>query len=330
VSAPAKNPPRVAIIVPAYNQAVLLSEAIESILAQTYQDWEAVIVDDASHDDSYEVARSFAARDPERITAMRLERNQGVAGARNAGIRASRGGELICLLDHDDYWMENYLENSVSIYDAAVAEGRRVGVVSSNGLMLTPEGITGETWFDRNGRIDEVDLDKMIQRNYLLARALFPRVAYDEAGGAFEPTCRGSDDYDLWLRIMELGYEAITVEEALVIYRDHPGAFSRNRLAYAEGASTCYRRALKRGKMSRSQLRAVRARLRHNRALQDRELVYEAIARGDRLRAVSLAIRAAPRGLLAFAQDPHRWSEWLGGIWRRGTRRSQSGSLADG
>jgi glycosyltransferase involved in cell wall biosynthesis len=302
--------PRVAVIVPAHNASDLLSQALESVLVQTYRDWEAVVVDDASSDGTLAVAEAFAARDPERISVLRLDENVGVGGARTAGIDHSRGGELICLLDQDDLWDERYLERTVAAYDEAIGAGARVGIVSSNTLMLTEEGITGETWWDRNGWVEPVDLDAMLRHNYLNARALFPRAAYEEAGGQFARECGGSDDYDLWLRILEAGYVAIGVSEPLVTYRDHAGAFSRDHLAMAEGAIACYRRALDRGALSRSRRRLARARLRHFRALRYREQFRGAVAARRPLAAVRYGARAAPYGLIAFVQDPRRWREW--------------------
>lgn len=302
--------PRVAVIVPAYNRADLLPQALESVLAQTFARWKAVVVDDASSDGTYEVARTFAERDPERVEVIRLERNVGVGAARNAGIDASPESELICLLDSDDYLLEKYLERAVAVYDAAVAEGRPIGIVSSNARILTPDGFTGETWFDRDRRIPHVDIDAMIRLNYLHARAIFPRAAYEAAGGGFAPECGGSDDYDLWLRIMEAGYEAVTIDEPLVVYREHPGADSVDHLSRAEGKLVCFRRALERGALSARQRRAVRAQIRHFRALRARELAYQALRQRRLLSALLLGARAAPLGLMAFVQAPSRWPEW--------------------
>ncbi len=207
-------PPRVAVIVPAHNGERLLPQTLESILAQTYEDWEVVLVDDASTDGTLGVAESFARRAPGRFTVVRLDQNVGVGGARSAGTDRSGGGELLCLLDQDDLWDERYLDHSVAAFDQALAAGRRVGIVSSNALILDEDGVSGETWWDRNGWVEPVDLDAMIRRNYLMARSLFSRAAFEDAGGTFARDCGGSDDYDLWLRILEAGYEVIGVPRA--------------------------------------------------------------------------------------------------------------------
>jgi glycosyltransferase involved in cell wall biosynthesis len=302
------------VIIPAYNRRDLLPQALESLVRQTYPGWEAIVVDDGSSDDTYDVARSFAERDP-RIRALKLEENVGVGEARNAGIRTS-GAELLFLLDTDDYLYEQCLERLVEAYDDGVAAGRHVGVVSVNARILTPSGFAADTWIDRYGTDGPVNLDSMIKANHLLARALLPRAAYDEVGGGFARECKGTDDYDLWLRLLERGYEAITVAEPLAVYRHHPGADSRDYRARSDGTIAAYRRALERGALTRRQRLAVRRQIIHYSALRDREGIFEAIVNGRRARAAVLAVRAAPVALAAFAQRPSRWSAWLRGLLR--------------
>jgi glycosyltransferase involved in cell wall biosynthesis len=321
MSKAADSAPRVAVIIPAYNRADLLREALDSVLEQTYDDWETIVVDDASSDDTYEVAESYSRRDP-RVKALKLDRNRGIAGARMEGIAAAGDGEFICLLDSDDYWRPEYLERSVAAYDEASAAGRKVGIVSSNTDLLTPEGITGETWHDVNGIVDPIDLDAMLRHNYLHARAILSRRAWDDAGGHFAPECRGSDDYDLWLRIMELGYEAIALPEPLVVYRDHPGADTHDHLARAEGVLACYRRSLARGRLNERQQRIAQAGITHWEALRKRELVYLAMVKRQPLEVVRTSISAVPDGVRAFAQGRSRWREWAGDLRRpRGNLR---------
>jgi glycosyltransferase involved in cell wall biosynthesis len=318
-------PPRVAVIVPARNRADLLPEALDSILAQTYDDWEAVVVDDASTDDTYAVAVAYAERHPGRITALTLRENVGVGAARTIGIRATRGGELICLLDSDDRLLESYLERMIGAFDAARSRGRRPGVVSCDGLILGSEGITGETWFGRAGLTDPIDLDGMLRRNCVLARAIFSRAAYEDVGAAFAAECGGWDDYDLWLRMIEAGYEAIMVPEPLVLYREHAGSHSRDRVTRAQGAIETYRRAIARGALTPRQRRAARRQILHYRASGQWELLYRALTRADRRAAVRIAVGAVPLAVAAFLQQPSRWGSWATRLRReaRALRRAR-------
>jgi teichuronic acid biosynthesis glycosyltransferase TuaG len=311
--------PRVAVILAVWNDERYLAQAVESVIAQTCRDWELVIIDDASTDASREIAESFADRHPDRISVLRLERNAGSAEARNRGIAASRGGDLLALLDSDDYWREDYLERQLALYDDACAAGRRVGIVACNAWLHPPEGVTGQTWADIRRWRDSIDLDQLLEYNYIFARTLFSRTASDEVGG-FSPECvvrdgspnryAASDDYDLWLRIMEAGYEVAVTREPLAFYRLDPNGRSRNTGLIAEAAIVLYRRALARGSLTARQRRVARKRLRHWHAVRERERVTDALAERRRLAASALALRAAPSGLIAFLQSPGRWGEW--------------------
>ena len=113
--AQASDNPRVSAIVTTYNRAAMLPRAVRSVLAQTYEDYELIIVDDCSTDDTPEVIRTFA--DP-RIRAVRQADNAGVSAARNTGIRLARG-EYVALLDDDDEWLPRKLQRQVAALDAS-------------------------------------------------------------------------------------------------------------------------------------------------------------------------------------------------------------------
>jgi glycosyltransferase involved in cell wall biosynthesis len=306
--------PRVVVAVPVHDGERFLATALASIAAQTYADWEAIVVDDASGDGGPDIAAGFAGRDP-RFRLIRLERNAGVAAARNAAIRASAGTELVALLDQDDAWAPGYLARSVALFDAARTAGRRPGIVACNARLSTADGMLAETFAERFGWTDRIDLDAMIARNCVLARALFSRAAFEAVGG-FAPECGAADDYDLWLRMLEAGYEVIATREPLVTYRLHAAAQSRDLGRMAESNLVAYRRALARGTLSPRQRRALRSRVRHHRALRERARVRAALAGRRPVRAGALALRAAPHGLVAFLQAPGRWGEWARGALR--------------
>jgi glycosyltransferase involved in cell wall biosynthesis len=311
--------PRVAVIVPVWNDEAHLAQALESVQAQSYSDWELIIIDDASTDNSPQIATSFALRDPDRITVLRVEQNVGSAEARNQGIAASRGAELLALLDSDDYFHPDYLKRSLELYEKALAAGRRVGILACNAWLHLPGGVTRETWANVRRWTDSIDLDLLLDHNYVFARALFSRAAFDKAGG-FSSDCvvrdhskqryAASDDYDLWLRIVEQGYEVAVTREPLAFYRFDPAGRSRDPQLIAEAAMIVYQRALARGALTGSQRRRARKRLRHWRAVHERARVSQALTERRRIDAGALALRAAPHGLVAFLQAPGRWGEW--------------------
>ena len=307
---------RVTVAVPMHNGVRYLEEAVESIRAQRYASWQAVLVDDASSDGTHALACELAARDPDRISVVRLERNVGVAGARAAAIAAARPTELVALLDQDDVLAEHYLERCVALYDEGVAAGRSVGIVSCDVWFFDSSGARSGTLSQLQGWVGDVTYDRMIQRNCVCARALFSREAYEHAGG-FQTETQPSDDYDLWLRMLELGYEVVTTPELLAGYRRHDGATSRDEARMASAAIVVHRRALSRGAVTRTQRRALRARIRHHRALRERARLGQALADRRMLAAGTRAARAAGYGSIAFVQTPSRWGEWMLDVVRR-------------
>jgi len=320
------RPPRVSVVIPAYNAAAFLGEAVDSVLAQTYGDWEAIIADDASTDSTFDVACAIAVADA-RVRALRLGRNSGPAAARNVAIAASSGGELVALLDADDYWLPKYLESQVAQYDAAIAAGRRPGIVACDAVVQMPDG-TSETFSERVGWLEPVTYEAMLERSYIFVSAMFTRAAYDEVGG-FATDCWGSEDYDLWLRILEAGYEIVENRRAIAVYRYHHTSLSRSQLTMADAAIAAYTRALRRDTLTPRQRRAVRSRLRHYRALHQRALVVEALHARRALKAGVLALGALPHGLVAFLQAPSRWREWVADLRPRGRKPRSPGPRPD-
>ena len=105
--------PKVSVIIPTYNRAHLVGRAIRSVLNQTYQDFEIIVVDDGSTDNTEEVVKSF--NDP-RIRYIRHEKNRGGSAACNTGIRAARG-EYIAFQDSDDEWLPEKLEKQMQVFE---------------------------------------------------------------------------------------------------------------------------------------------------------------------------------------------------------------------
>ena len=101
----------VSIITPSYNSAEFIEHTIESVLSQSYENWEMFIIDDASMDASIDLVASYAEKDP-RVKVLKLEKNNGVAAARNIGIEAAKG-KYIAFLDSDDLWLPTKLEQQV-------------------------------------------------------------------------------------------------------------------------------------------------------------------------------------------------------------------------
>ena len=126
--------PMISVVMPLYDCETLVGKSIESVIRQSYSNWELIIVDDCSKDNSYEVARSYAKKD-ERIRLLRMQQNSGVALARNTAIHEARG-EILMYLDSDDIWspykmeiQSKYMRESQIVFSCSAYE-----VIDENGI----------------------------------------------------------------------------------------------------------------------------------------------------------------------------------------------------
>lgn len=291
--------PRVSVIVPAHNSSAHVATALDSIAAQTYRDWQAVVVDDASTDDTYAIASSFGGQ----VVPVRSEENLGPAGARNLAI-SHADGELIALLDADDVWLPQYLERQVARLDAARAAGRPVALVGCDARIVDGTRQLPHTFLQHVRAPDgPVTLEAMLKANYIFVSALLLREAGDRAGW-FAIDLFGTEDHDLWLRVLELGYEALINREPLAIYRQVAGSVSSNLARMGANNQLTYSRALERGRLTPAQQRIARSQLRYSRAM---EAFAGAWFDGNRAEAA----RALPTLARVVLSHPRSWPGWL-------------------
>lgn len=192
--------PRFSVLVPCFNQAHYLTAALDSLLAQTYGDWEALVIDDGSEDATSEVAWSYARRDP-RVRPFR-QRNGGVATALNRGISEARG-DWICWLSADDL----FLPEKLALQAQAILEDPDLQFIHTDFRILHHElGIVTPSGSDLAVLIPppEHQVIRFFQQNYFngitvaVHRRLFDRTL------GFNPDYRYGQDYDLWLRMTSL------------------------------------------------------------------------------------------------------------------------------
>jgi glycosyltransferase involved in cell wall biosynthesis len=207
----------VSIVMAAKNYARFLPEAVESVLAQTFTDWELLIIDDGSTDDTPDAVQAFLA-DP-RVKYTRADR-LGQSRAKNLGIRLAQG-EFIAFLDADDAWEPAKLEKQLPLFH----NRPEVGVVyCCRGLMDESGNALPHQHAPPlpRGRI----LDKMIVQNHVcFSSAVVRRIVFSHVG-LFDPEWDLAIDYDLWLRVAR-HYEFDFVDEELVRYRTGHGNLSK-------------------------------------------------------------------------------------------------------
>jgi glycosyltransferase involved in cell wall biosynthesis len=210
----------VSVVIPVWNGERYLAESIESVLAQTHSDFELIIVDDGSTDDTAIIADHYACMDP-RVRLVR-QPNQGVAGARNTGLEVARG-EWVACLDHDDLMLPHRLERQI----AFITEHPDVKVFGSVCQYINEEGRP------RGGHTigapvrSHADLDALLKKGRLIGlthpSVMMHRDTIRSLGGYY-PAMEPAEDLDLWMRVAEAGHLVLQDDEVLTKYRVHAGS----------------------------------------------------------------------------------------------------------
>ena len=196
--------PIVSIIIPCYNQAKYLSETLDSVLAQTYQDWECIIINDGSSDSTEDIAEKYCAEDSRFFYIY--QDNQGVVAARNNAISQSHGKYLLPL-DGDDMIHKRYIEEAVKV----IERDPKLKLVCCECEYIG----------DKTGRIElpKYSLETLCERNCFVCTSLFRRIDFDRIGGYNDNMKLGLEDWDFWLSLLENGGKVYRIPEVLFYYR---------------------------------------------------------------------------------------------------------------
>lgn len=209
--------PTVSVVIPTHNRAAFLGEAIDSVLAQRYDDIDIIVVDDASTDDTPSVLARYAGRIR---TIRRDECSHRPSRVINAGIRASRG-ELVAFLHSDDTWLPRKLELQV----ARLISRPDVGFVYGNAVALLPDGSLSDPLVPPHELLSGSILRALVHNMFVHASTFIVRRALLERAGLFdEDVCTG-EDYHLLLRLAQMT-GAASVAEPVACLRRHTGQLS--------------------------------------------------------------------------------------------------------
>lgn len=219
--------PLVSVIMPSYNAEKYIKEAIESVIAQTYTNWELFVIDDSSTDRTAEIARSYAEKDS-RIILHRNSHNMGTAKTRNTGIKLANG-EWIATLDSDDIWHPEKLEIQLK----KAAKTGSLFLYTSYSLFCegfrqeytVPEKIDYSSLLTENG----IGCSTVMMNRSILEKHLFPSEVYHE-------------DYALWLELLRAGYNAVGCTEVLTEWRIVKNSRSFNKRKSAKNRWIIYRK----------------------------------------------------------------------------------------
>ena len=216
----------VSVIIPTHNRADFLRSAITSVLKQTFQDFELIVVDDFSGDHTSEVVRSFIDRN---IRYIQHTAKKGGAAARNTGIRSAQG-KYIAFLDDDDEWLPEKLKHQVELLNHSSPE---TGGVYTAFIQI--DKVSGDIIYQKTAQKSGNLLHALRQKNcigstssVLLRRECFSKV------GLFDENLRSLQDYDLWVRIAR-EFEFVSIDKPLLIYHVHHSRISTNAEALHQG-----------------------------------------------------------------------------------------------
>ena len=203
---------KVSVIMPCYNDGKYIMEAIDSIVKQTYQNWELIIVDDGSDDE--ETKRIINEIQNPKIKVFHTEHLR-PAGARNYGIQKAEG-TYILPVDSDDRIHEEYMEKAVKMIES----NPRIGVVYCKAELF---GEKSGSW-----NLPDYSFKHMLLDNIVFVTALFYKSDWEKVGGFNTSMAQGMEDYDFWLSILGLEREICQIPEALFYYRIKPVSRTTN------------------------------------------------------------------------------------------------------
>jgi len=205
--------PKVSVIIPTYNRALYIAETLESVFSQTFKDYEVIVVDDGSSDNTADVLKPYMVR----IDYIRKE-NGGQGSARNAGIKVACG-EYIAFLDSDDLWVPEKLEIQTGFAD----EHPDAGLIFSDYVVFRADE-SGQTKEMKRVQIKDQELSfhALFHGNFIPTLTVFVRRSCINGVGLFDESrdLIGGEDYEMWLRIA-MKYKLAHIPAFLAKYRDH-------------------------------------------------------------------------------------------------------------
>jgi glycosyltransferase involved in cell wall biosynthesis len=215
-----RSGPKVSVIMPAYNVAQYIAEALDSVFDQTFTDFEVIVVNDGSPD----------TEDLERVLAPYLDRivyakqtNGGVSSARNTAVRLA-SAPYIAQLDPDDTWLPNYLEVQMGLIDSDPG----LDVLYPNTVVFGESADSGLTGMQLSPSEGDVEFESLISQKCTVLACVVARRETLIRAGLFDESLRSSEDFDMWLRISKMGGRISYHRKVLARYRRRSDSLSAN------------------------------------------------------------------------------------------------------
>ena len=218
----ARKAPAVTVVIPAYNASRYIGQALDSVQAQTFTDYEVIVVNDGSsdRDELEQVLRSH----PLPIIYLSQE-NKGVSAARNAAIRIAKG-EFYAQLDADDQWTPDYLEAQLQILN----DNPDVALVYPNATIIAEASDVEREFMDVSPSEGEVNFESLVRQRCVVMTCVTARMSAIREAGMFDESLRSCEDFDLWLRVARNVGRIVYHRRKLAIYRRHEGSLSSDRV----------------------------------------------------------------------------------------------------
>jgi len=240
----------VSVIIPAYRAAQTIAATLDSVLTQTFQDFEIIVVNDGSPD--RDELEKVLAPYWDRIIYLQQD-NQGLAGARNTGIRAARG-EYVALLDADDLWDPEHLAAQLAVLQADPS----IDMVYADAVIIGDVPERGRTVMELCPSSGDVTFERLVLRQCTVQGcvSVVRRKTLVDAG-LFDPALRVTEDIDMWLRIARQGGRIAYQRRVLGKYRRHAGSLSSDLVRMIEGLLTVLAKAARDPRTTAAQQRAI-------------------------------------------------------------------------
>lgn len=207
----------VSIVTPVYNAGKVLERTIQSVITQSYEKWELLLIDDCAKDNSAEIIQHMAENEP-RIKYFKLEQNSGAAVARNIGIKEARG-QYLAFLDADDYWLENKLQRELELM-----RNNKCSFVYAATQMIDQDD-------QKIGSYTPVpewtDFKHLLKRTVIATSTVL--LDMSKVGDFSMPLRRSGQDYATWLLLLRRVGKAYGINEPLTLYRISPKSLSSNK-----------------------------------------------------------------------------------------------------
>ena len=214
--------PAVTVVIPVYNSARYIAQALDSLKAQTFSNYEVIVVNDGS-DDRDELERILKSH-PLPVIYISQE-NKGVSAARNAAIKIAKG-EFYAQLDADDQWTPDYLDVQLRF----LADNPDVALVYPNATVIHDESDMTLEFMKISPSEGDVTFESLVRQKCVVMTCVTARMSAIRTAGMFDESLRSCEDFDLWLRIVRNGGRIAYHRRPLVRYRRHEGSLSSDRV----------------------------------------------------------------------------------------------------